>query len=557
MIRNYVRSYIALAALGCGLAATAVAPAVAADNDTGWLQYGNTVNGHRHSPLTGLTPASLFRVVPAWSKQLGTPVSMEGTPIVSGDTMYVTTGAGAIFALDARSGATKWSYQYENKDQGKPCCGKDSRGATLAGDLVVIPTLDAHLIALDAKTGTVRWSTAIVNWADGYAITSPPIFVDGLIISGMAGGEFPTRGFLVALDPKNGKEVWRTYTVPKLSDPEAATWKMAPNKTPHGGPTWIPGTYDKELDLVYWGVGNPNPDFDPSAFAGTQLLYTDSVLALDPHTGKIKWHYKWTPRDFFDYDGVNENVLVDLPIGGKIVKALAHADRDGYLFVLNRANGKVIYVEPFVDRVTWAKIDRTTGVVHPSPEIAAAAAKGEDVPFAPASLGGKNWQPSAYDPATHIYVIPAQEATGVLHPTKTPDVPDEGVANTGKFSTPATSYAGSVVAFDLTTGKKLWKVHTVEGQSGGVMIANGIVYDSEIQGYIQALDLKTGAFLWKTPKIGNGGITAPPITYSVDGTQYLAVEVGAGGLWPRIAAKEAYMKEVQPDSAIYVFKLPR
>jgi alcohol dehydrogenase (cytochrome c) len=531
--------------------------AAASEPSTGWPEYANTQDGHRYSPLTGFTPATLFKLKPAWSKQLGAPVSMEGTPIVKGDTMYVSTGGGAVFALDARTGDTKWSFMYENKDQGKPCCGKDSRGVTLAGDLVVMPTLDAHLVALDAKTGAVRWTTAIAEWAKGYAITSPPLYVDGLIISGMAGGEFPTRGFLVALNPKDGKEVWRTFTVPRKNEPLAATWQMAANKSPGGGPTWLPGTYDKELDTVYWGVGNPNPDFDPSAFAGKDLLYTDSMIAVDPHTGKIKWHYKWTPRDFYDYDGVNECVLADLPIGGKIVKALAHADRDGFLFVLDRTNGKPIYVEPFVDHVTWAKIDRTSGKVHLNPEIQAAANAGTDVAFAPVSLGGKNWQPTAYDPRNHIFVIPAQEATGMLHPTTTPDVPDEGVANTGKFSTPATPYHGSVVAFDLTTGKQLWKVHTLEGQAGGVMIANGIVFDSEVQGYVQALDEKTGAFLWKTPKIGNGGITAPPITYSVDGKQYLAVEVGAGGLWPRIAAKEPYMKDVQPDSAVYVFALSR
>jgi alcohol dehydrogenase (cytochrome c) len=538
------------------LAGAVALPAAADTQDTGWLQYGNTVDGHRFSPLTGITPASVGKIKLAWSKQLGTPISMEGTPIVKGDTMYVTTGGGALFALDARTGDTKWSYVWENKDQGKPCCGKDSRGVTLVGDMVILPTLDAHLIALDAKTGAVRWSTPVANWADGYAITSPPVFVDGLIISGMAGGEFPTRGFLVALNPKNGKIVWRTYTVPTKDEPLAKGWGMDPKKSPHGGPTWITGTYDKDLDTLYWGVGNPNPDFDPSAFHGTDLFYTDSLIALDPHTGKIKWHYKWTPRDFYDYDGVDESVLVDLPIGGKIVKALAHADRDGYLFVLNRANGKVIYVEPFVDHVTWAKIDRTTGAVHLNPAIQAAADAGTDIPFAPVSLGGKNWQPTAYDPNRHIFVIPAQEATGILHATHTPDVPDEGVSNTGRFSTPVPPYRGSVVAYDLTTGKQIWKVHTVEGQAGGVMIAGGIVFDSEVQGYIQALDEKTGAFLWKTPKIGNGGITAPPITYSVGGRQYLAVEVGAGGLWPRIAAKEAYMQEVQPDSAVYVFALP-
>lgn len=522
-----------------------------------WPTYANSLDGHRFSPLTGVTAQTVGTLKLAWSRQLGAPVSMEGTPIVKGDTMYVTSGAGGLWALDARTGAVKWSYAYENKDRGKPCCGKDSRGVTLVDDLVVMPTLDAHLIALDARTGAVRWSTAVTNWADGYAITSPPLLADGLLITGAAGGEFPTRGFLAALDPKTGKEVWRTYTVPAPNSPDAAAWLLAPGKAPHGGPTWITGTFDPQLDTVYWGVGNPNPDFDPSAFAGTDLFYTDSLLAVDPHTGAIKWHYKYTPRDLFDYDGVNEAVLVDLPMKGRIVKAIAHADRDGYLFVLDRTNGSVIYVEPFVDNVTWAKIERSTGVVHMNWDIQNAAAAGAvNVPFAPGSLGGKNWQPAAYDPATHIFVIPAQEVKGVMHPTKTPDIPDAGVENTGKFSSADGSYAGSVVAFDLTTGRQLWKVHTVEGQAGGLMIAGGLVFDSQVQGYIQALDEQTGKIVWTSPKIGNGGITAPPVTYSVDGTQYVAVEVGAGGLWPLIASKESYMQGVKPDSAVYAFALP-
>jgi alcohol dehydrogenase (cytochrome c) len=544
------------AGLAACLVASILSAGVASAQSSGdWPQYGNTIDGHRFSSLTGITPANIGTMKLAWSKQLGVPVSMEGTPIIKDGVMYVSTGAGALFALDARTGETKWSYQWENKDQGKPCCGKDSRGVTLVDDMVVMPTLDAHLVALDAKTGAVRWNTAVVDWALGYSITSPPLYVDGLIITGMAGGEFPTRGFLAAYDT-TGKQVWRTYTVPTLADKEAASWQMAPGKTPHGAPTWIPGTYDKDLDTVFWGTGNPNPDFDPTAFKGTQLLYSDSVLALDPHTGKIKWSYKFTPRNIFDYDGVNENVIVDLPMNGKVVKAIAHADRDGYLFVIDRTNGKIVYVDPFVDHVTWAKIDRD-GTVHPSPEIAAAALALQDVPFAPASLGGKNWQPTAYDPTHHIFVIPAQEVTGVLHPSTTPDVPDEGVANTGKFSTPFTSYKGSVVAYDLTTGKQLWKLHTDQGQAGGVMIANGIVFDTLVDGYIQAIDEKTGTVIWKTPKIANGGITAPPITYSVNGQQFLAVEVGAGGLWPRIAAKEPYMADVKPDSAVYVFALPK
>ena len=544
-----------LAAIAAALLTVAGTAGVATAQSTEWPQYNNTVDGHRYSPLTGFTPATLPNLKLAWSKQLGIPVSMEGTPIVKDGIMYVSTGAGALWALDAATGDVKWSYQWVNKDQGKPCCGKDSRGVTIVGDMVVMPTLDAHLIALDAKTGAPRWDATVVDWSLGYSITSPPLYVDGLVITGMSGGEFPTRGFLAAYDPKTGKQVWRTYTVPTLSDPEAASWQMAPGKTPHGAPTWLPGTYDAASDTLFWGTGNPNPDFDPSAYKGVDTLYSDSALALDPRTGKIKWHHKFTPRNIFDYDGVGENVVVDVPMNGKTVKAVVHADRDGYMWLIDRTTGKTIYTMPFVDKITWAKIDRD-GTVHPSAEIAAAAAALQDVPFAPASLGGKNWQPTAYDPTTHVFVIPAQEATSMLHPSTTPDVPDEGVANTGKFSTSVTNYTGSVVAFDLTTGKQIWKTRTAEGQAGGLMIANGLVFDSEVQGYIQALDEKTGAIVWKSPKIGNGGITAPPITFSLNGTQYLAVEVGAGGLWPRIAAKEPYMADVKPDSAVYVWALP-
>jgi alcohol dehydrogenase (cytochrome c) len=542
-----------LVALGATLA-----PASAAKQDGDWPVYNQTVDGHRYSTLTGVNATNVGRLQVTWSKQLGPPVSMEGTPLVKDGRMYVTTGFGQLYALDAVTGAVKWTYSYEKGEQGKPCCNRDVRGVTLTEDAVILPTVDAHLIALDQKTGAVRWSTSVVKWADGYSITSPPLYVDGLIVTGMSGGEYPTRGFLAGYDPKTGKEVWRTYTVPTKTDPEYKTWEIAPGHSPFGAPTWVTGTYDPQLDTIYWGTGNPNPDFDPSAFAGTDLLYSDSLLAIDPHTGKIKWHYKWTPRNFYDYDGVNEAVLADLPIDGKIVKALVHADRNGYMFVLDRTNGKVIYVEPFVDKVTWAQIDRTTGVVHLNPEIQAKAAAMQPVEFWPSGTGGKNWQPSAYDPVKHIYVIPALESSGMLHPSKTPDDPEPGVRNTGTFMTITAPYHGSVVAYDLTTGKQLWKVHTNTPQIGGVMIAGGLVFDSELEGTIAVYDEQTGKLVWRSPKLGNGGLSAPPMTYSVNGTQYVAVEVGIGGIWAKKLPKDVPgLEAVKPDSAIYVFALKK
>lgn len=524
--------------------------------DVGWPVYGGNLQGHRFSTLTGINAETVSGLQPAWSRVLGPPASMEGTPLIAADTMYVTTGRNQVYALDAATGDVRWSYQYPDPDQGSPCCGRDSRGVALTEDLVIMPTLDAHLIALDRRTGVVRWTAEVGPWEQNYSITSPPLYVDGLIITGMSGGESATRGFLAAYDPKTGREVWRTSTIPKKGDPAYVSWQMSGLREPLGAPTWITGTYDPESDTVYWGTGNPDPDFNPSAFSGMDLLYSDSMLALDPRSGHIKWHYKYTPRDFYDYDGVNEDVVVDLPIHGKVVKAIAHADRDGYLFVIDRTTHKPLFVDGFSDHITWATIERTTGIVHLDPRIQYAAASMQtDIPFAPATNGGKNWQPTAYDPTTHVFVIPGEEATGILHPTLTPVNPTPGAHNAGTFSTQS-HMEGSLTAYDLTTGKRLWKTHTVRPQAGGLLIAGGLVFDPWIDGYLVAYDERTGNEVWRSPRIRDGGITAPPVTYSVNETQYVALEVGLGGLFQRSQVDEPYFKTIKPDSAIYVFKLP-
>ncbi len=560
--RRLVRALGATFALALALAGGGpVPPARAADTAAGgtgdWPTYGGNLAAHRASALDGITPATVTALVPAWHKRLGKPVSMEGTPIVRDGVMYVTTGFAHVFAFDAASGAKKWDYAYPSAMRARGCCNVNNRGVTLVGDLVVTPTFDAHLVALDAATGKVRWNTEVAPYAQSYTITSPPLLADGVLITGVGGGEYGNRGFIAGYDPRTGKQLWRTYTAPAPSSPLAKTWHLRAGTTPRGAPTWLPGTYDPELRTVYWGVGNPNPDFDPTAFAG-DALYSDCTLALDPRSGRVKWYHKYTSSDYFDYDAVSEPVLADLPMpDGTTVKAIAHADRDGYLFVLDRTNGKLVYAVPFVDRVNWAKIDRD-GTVHPNRAIYAAARAMRPFYYTPGTEGGHNWQPVAYDAGKHVLVIPVFESSNVMNPKASPAKPTLAGFNIGGIFSfkKGELLHGSIVAFDLTTGQRLWKTHFQSPPAGGLLLTGGLVFAGEPEGKLVALDEGSGKIVWSSPTLSSS-VSAPPVTYAVNGTQYVAVEAGKSGLLPIFyPTVTPWLKSVKDASDIYVWKLP-
>jgi len=530
----------------------------ATDSDQ-WLTYGRDLSATRHSPLAQIDTGTVGKLKVAWKKSLGPPISMEGTPIVNNGVMYVTTGISAIFALNAKTGATIWQYHYPLPAvaRGRVCCNINNRGVTLTGNKVIFGTLDAHLVALDAGTGKVLWNTTVANNALAYSITSPPLPVKNMVLTGVGGGEYPTRGFIAAYSADTGKFIWRRYTVPGPGEPGYNTWKNHLAAKTGGGPTWLPGTYDPARNTVYWGTGNPNPDWDTNSVPG-DLLFTSALIAMDADTGKIKWYYQFTPHDIWDYDGVNEPMLVDVPLAGGqgTTAAIAHADRNGYLYLINRDTGKLIYAVPFLNKVTWGKVDRTTGKITFDPKIQALAKARKNYDVAPAVIGGKNWEPTAYDPARHLFFIPALESSITMTAEKASvEHPKPGVFNFGGFVANP-KFAGSISAWDLTTGKMVWKKPFRSPAFGGALsTGGGLVFVGQLEGELDALDATTGKTLWHVKT--KSGINAPPSTYALDGQQYVAVESGIGGVWPLFFMPVTpWLKAVPPASLIYTYKLP-
>jgi alcohol dehydrogenase (cytochrome c) len=529
----------------------------AADTDANnWISYGRDLGAHRYSPLTSINKANVAQLKVAWTRNLGTPVSMEGTPTVVDGVLYATTGKSTIYAFDAATGKQIWKYVYPFPANAGPeaCCNLNNRGVTPYKDMVVTETLDAHLVALDAKTGAVRWNTKVAPYLDGYTITSPPLAVKNLLLTGVGGGEYGIRGFVAAFDGDTGKLVWKTYVIPAPGQPGSETWKVPGSISRAGGSTWIQGTYDPELDTVYWGVGNPTPLFDPTANAG-KLLYTDSTVALDPATGKMKWYFQYTQHDIWDYDGVNEPVLVDLPIGGTTVKAFAQSNRNGHLYLINRETGKVIWAKPFVDKVNYGTVDPKTGIATYSASQQATANAMHPFLACPGNMGGKNWEPTAYDPEKHLLFIPVIESCDKIVPAHTAF--KKGALDLGGgLAMAAYIIHGSVAAWDLTTGKQVWKTHFRSPQIGGALAtAGGLVFSSDPEGLLRAFDEDTGKVLWsfKAPT----AINAPAISYAVGGKQYIAVLAGKGGAWPLFFAPSTpWLTPIPNGAKIYVFSVP-
>jgi alcohol dehydrogenase (cytochrome c) len=543
-------------------ATTGVTPdqlANAQQDPNSWLTYGRDLGAQRYSPLSQIDTSNASGLGLAWKKSLGAPTSMEGTPIVSNGVEYVTTGKSAIFALDAKTGKTIWSYVYPLpvSSYAKACCNIDNRGVTLTGDKLVFGTLDAHLVALDAKTGKLLWNVTVANNADAYSITSPPLPVKNLVLTGVGGGEYPTRGFVAAYNADTGKLVWKHYTIPAKGEPGYETWEVPGGAERGGAPTWLPGTYDPSRNTVYWGTGNPNPDWDAPGIKG-KLLYASSTLALDADTGKMKWYYQYTPHNIWDYDSVSEAMLVTVPVNGVETDAIAHADRNGYFYVLNRDTGKLIYAVPFLDKVTWGKVDRNTGAITFNPAIQAAANARKPYVVYPSIIGGKNWEPMAYDPQHHLLFIPAIESSIEMQTVQKTDLhPKKGTWNGGQTGFGKPNFHGSISAWDLTTGKMVWKNHFHSPAFGGVLsTAGGLVFVGQMEGELDAYNELTGKKVWSTKTAS--AINSPPMTYSLNGQQYVSVESGLGGVFPLFFLKTTpWLLTVKPGSYVYTYKLPQ
>jgi len=520
------------------LALGAIASVAIAAQAQNWPVYGGDTGNTRFSQATQINTGNVNKLKVAWALQLGSNRSQESTPILVGDTLIVTSSFGPknVFAVNAKTGEVRWQYSPDipkGIDQ-YACCDVNNRGVAVNDGKVFVGRLDAHVVALDLKTGKEMWDTKVVDYTQGSVITSPPTVVKNLIITGYGGGEYGARGSLVALDQATGKEVWRTYTVPLPGEKNGDTWKGDSAK--YGGAVaWNVGSYDPKLNLVYYGTSNPSPwtaavrGNDSSDIGKFSNLYSASVVALNPETGNIVWHYQFTPHDAWDYDGVNELVFADLPFDGKKVPVIMQANRNGFFYVIDRSTGKLLSAKQYVDGVNWATgIDMKTGM----PIEAAGNAKrpglkrmAKDV--CPNLLGGKNWMPMSYDPKNGLVYIPTlnlcMDMEGVQEEYKRGQFYlgvnfDLGKAGPG-------GHLGGVKAWDPVKQKEVWFNKDPLPYTGGVTsTAGGVLFHGDVKGWFKAVDEKTGKVLWQFN--AGSGISAPPMTYMLDGKQYVAVVTG-------------------------------
>jgi alcohol dehydrogenase (cytochrome c) len=468
--------------------------------------------------------------------------AFEAAPIVVDGTMFVSGWDGYVWAFDATNGRVLWRYRHAIPLDLPLCCGNVNRGVAVADGKVFFATPNGHLVALDAASGKPVWQQVFVDVRAGESATMAPLVVKDKVIVGSSGAEYGVRGHIDAFDLRTGRAAWRRYVVPKPGEPGADTWGSAVAWQRGGGSAWITGSYDPQLNLLYWSTANPSPDFDGSVRPGDNL-YTNSVLALDPDSGVIRWHYQWTPHDVWDYDGVNENLLFEQ--GGR--RLLAHFDKNGFLFILDRQSGKLVRAVKFAPRVTWGDIEATTGRVSVQ---RTPTEQGTEI--CPGPAGAKEWPHAAYSQRTGLLYTPVVDACGTFRMKRGEF--HEGMPYWGGEATvlPSQVNGGQVKAFDPGTGREVWSWKSPHAIVASLLATGGdLVFVGEPTGEFSALNARTGERLWQFQT--GSGIHSNPVTYSVAGKQYIAVPSGWGG-WLKGFAPELY--GASRGGALVVFALP-
>lgn len=497
-----------------------------------WITYSGSYMSQRYSTLSQITPSNVKDLEVKWAFQAHSFDKFEATPLEVDGVMYVTQPPNDVIALDARTGRIFWTYEHPVPNDLRVCCGRVNRGVALLDDVVYMGTLDCQLIALDAKTGAEIWTTQVCDYKGGYALAAAPLVVKDKIVVGTAGGEYGIRGFLAAYDARTGREAWKFYTIPGPGTPGNETWKDDNWKT-GGGSIWVTGSYDPELNLLYWGIGNPGPDWNPDARPGDNL-YSDSVVALNPDDGKLKWHFQFTPHDEWDFDAVQVPVLADMNWNGTPRKLMLWANRNGFVYVLDRAEGTFLLGKPFV-KETWAKGLDEKGRPIKIPGMAPSE-KGTLV--FPGVQGGTNWFSPSFSPLTNLfYVVGWDEYWTVYYKENLPYVSGQKFqGGTVKYIVAPsrriepdlrgsdTGY-GAIRAIDPKTGDPVWEFKMKDvSESGLLTTATNVLFGGTREGYSLAFDARDGKVLWK--RYLGGQIAASPMTYEVDGKQYVVVISG-------------------------------
>jgi len=550
-----------------------------------WLLHHGNYQGYRFSQLKEINTDSVKNLKVAFTVALGGIEgggrykfgNLEATPIVEDGMLYVPDGWGAVYAIDVSSGKKgtfRWKFDpaIDKAWAGDvACCGINNRGVALWKDKVISISLDGRLFALNKATGEKVWERKIADPALGETLTMAPLIVRDLAILGPAGGEFGIRGFIDATDLNTGKQAWRTYTIPGVGDPGNETWKDGREHWQHGGgSTWETATYDPLTDTVYQGTGNAGPDFDPEYRPGDNK-WAASVLALNPTNGKIKWGFQYTPNDPYDFDEISEHPIIDAKVNGEDRKLVVHAARNGFFYVLDRTNGSFVAGKQYVDELTWTPgLDPKTGkplnydpkadVQLYAPGSHGTRARPNSDRLCPSVTGGKNWQPTAYNPQLHLIYVPSIEGCGSTQTVEQKDRVDQGGPvkarerfTGGPFKAPDRPLYGALKAVDPTTGEIKASVRLDYASYAGVLATAGnVVFMGGVDGTFAAYDAHTLKELWSFN--AGSGINAPPITYAVNGRQYVAVLVGSRQP-NNVIAKAPELKNTSPASMLYVFGL--
>lgn len=531
-------------------------PATAEDllngtNDpTQWVLYGGDYANFRHSPIDDLTPDTVGSLKVAWSFPTGTLEQFEVSPVIYDGIMYITSSFNRLFALDPVTGELHWRYDHQLPSDIRQCCGNVNRGVGISGDLVIMATLDARLIAFNRLSGKIAWNTEIAPYADGYSATSAPMIVKNLAIIGVAGGEFGVRGFFDAYDVATGELAWRHYTVPDTGEPGVETWAGDSYKS-GGSPAWTSGAYDPQADVLYWTTGNPSPDWNGDLRKGDNL-YSNSVLAVNPDSGALLWHFQFTPHDVWDYDGNTQIFLADIELDGVVRKVMVQPNRNGYFYILDRTNGDFISANPYVEEVNWATIDDTG-----RPIVNAGAEPTEEPTqrVCPSNAGGMNgaWT-AALNPDLGLAYVPVVESCQMFQKGIVAFVKGQPFMGGDPIGVDVESGKahGHISAVDIKTGEVRWRFMDPDPMMGGVVsTAGGVIFTGNQQGYALALDAADGTELWRF-RMGSG-MRSQPVVYRADGRTYVAIGSGNSVNWSAFVGGPTNIPE---GGQLFVFALP-
>jgi alcohol dehydrogenase (cytochrome c) len=508
----------------------------AQDEPENWLTYNGSYASQRHSALTQINRDNVQNLELKWILQNQVFGAWQSNPIVVDGVMYLTQRPNDVIAMDPVTGRVFWIYKHTPAENARVCCGANNRGIAILGDKVYMGTLDARLIALDRINGKPLWNIEVGDVNLAYSITMAPLIVKDKVMVGVGGGEFGIRGYVVAYDADTGEEAWKFYTIPAPGEPGHDSWDD--EDWEHGGaPVWITGSFDPELNLTYWGVGNPGPDWNPHQRPGDNL-YSDSVIALDADTGELKWHYQFTPNDGYDYDSVQVPVLVDREWQGQQRKLMLWANRNGYFYVLDRESGEFLLGKPYV-KVNWSSGLDENGRPIPTPQP-------EGMPTWPGNQGATNWYPPSYSPRTGLFYFSAWEDYATIYRSEEQEYEPGRAFLGGGFTvlTPALGAPGvgigrttpvntwtdevghaALLAMNPETGEPVWKYEQFDVSDGGMLTtATDLLFAGGREGHFHALDARTGELLWKA-SLG-GQVAMAPVTFMVNGVQYVTVISG-------------------------------